>query len=236
MPDHTHETAWLAHLQLLDSALPVGAFAHSWGLEAAVATGDVHDTATLRAYLHALVHGRWAPSDARVVVLPWLLDDPRGGWREPDIWRLASVAHLSVPASRSREASVAIGRRLLRLVGDLHPELELAPLRAAIADGSCPSMHQLVHGWSAWQLGVERERAALGWLHASVAGAVNAAVRLMALGQTDAQRLVAELARELPAAWARVDDPDDPEPSSFAPFADEHAMRQPRLGAKLFMS
>ncbi|MCB0880312.1 MAG: hypothetical protein KDC46_15175 [Thermoleophilia bacterium] len=228
--------AWLAHLQLLDSALPVGAFAHSWGLEAAVALGDVHDLGSLREYLHDQLHGRWAASDARVVVLPWLLDDPRGSWGMDDVWRLATIAHLSVPASRSREAATAIGRRLLRLLPELHAELDIAPLRHAIAAGAAPSTHQLVHGWAAREIGIPRERAAIGWLHASVTGAVNAAVRLMALGQTDAQRLVADLARDLPAAWARTDDPDDPEPVSFSLLADEHAMLQPRLGARLFMS
>ncbi len=233
---HDDHHAWLAHLQLLDSALPVGAFAHSWGLEAAVALGDVTDTSSLRDYLHAQLHGRWAPADARIVVLPWLLDDPRGDWSHDQLWQLATTAHLAVPSSRSREASVAIGRRLLRLAADLHPHLDLAPLRDAVDRESCPPIHQLVHGWAARELGVARERAAIGWLHASVAAAVNAAVRLMSLGQTDAQRIVSDLARDLPAAWAAVDDPDDPQPRSFAPLADEHAMLQPRLRAKLFMS
>jgi len=230
--DHDH--AWLAHLQLLDSALPVGAFAHSWGLETAVATGDVRDAASLRRHLAALVHGRWAPFDARVAVLPWLLDE--AGVTIDDLCAIARVAHVSVPSSRSREASLAIGRRLLRLVPELHPSIDIDPIATAMTDGRCPTLHPLVYGAVARELGVSRERAALGWLHATVAGAVGAAVRLMSLGQTDAQRIVAAVARDLPDAWRAADDPGDPEPAAFAPLADEWAMRHPRLRARLFMS
>ena len=37
----------LGLLRLADSALPIGGYTHSWGLEAAIARGPVHDPETL---------------------------------------------------------------------------------------------------------------------------------------------------------------------------------------------
>ncbi len=39
-------------LQLGDSALPIGGYSHSWGLEAAVEAGAVHDALTLERWTH----------------------------------------------------------------------------------------------------------------------------------------------------------------------------------------
>ena len=45
---------WLAW-QVVDSAFPTGAFAHSWGLEAAWQQGEVEDVAALRRFLDASI-------------------------------------------------------------------------------------------------------------------------------------------------------------------------------------
>src|SRR5439155_25359702 len=45
---------WLTW-QIVDSAFPTGAFAHSWGLEAAWQQGEVNDLDALRAFLEASI-------------------------------------------------------------------------------------------------------------------------------------------------------------------------------------
>ena len=45
---------WLAW-QVIDSAFPTGAFAHSWGLEAAWQHGEVDDLDSLRLFLDASI-------------------------------------------------------------------------------------------------------------------------------------------------------------------------------------
>ncbi len=58
---------WLAW-QVVDSAFPTGAFAHSWGLEAAWQHGEVDDVDALRVFLDS------ATRQAGYAALPLLED------------------------------------------------------------------------------------------------------------------------------------------------------------------
>src|SRR4051812_14711892 len=54
-------------LQLGDSALPIGGYSQSWGLEAAVARGQVHDAATLEQWTRHWLREAAGPLEGVVV-------------------------------------------------------------------------------------------------------------------------------------------------------------------------
>ncbi|MGD1067526.1 MAG: urease accessory UreF family protein [Vulcanimicrobiaceae bacterium] len=62
-------TELTALLQLADAAFPAGAFAHSFGLETAIAEGRVVDEAGLTAWVRAYLRGIIAPLDGAAFVL-----------------------------------------------------------------------------------------------------------------------------------------------------------------------
>ncbi|HTW84380.1 MAG TPA: urease accessory UreF family protein [Candidatus Sulfotelmatobacter sp.] len=62
-------TELTALLQLADAAFPAGAFAHSFGLETAIADGRVGDEAALRAWIADYLRGIVAPLDGAAFVL-----------------------------------------------------------------------------------------------------------------------------------------------------------------------
>ncbi len=55
----------IALLQLADSSFPMGAFAHSYGLEQLVRDGMVRDAASLEAFVDSIVSLQLAPAEAR---------------------------------------------------------------------------------------------------------------------------------------------------------------------------
>src|SRR5215472_10861633 len=64
----TNMQHFLSLLQFADGLFPAGAYAHSFGLETCVQSGEVRNAAGAEAFLHAFLKGSAGPTDALVVV------------------------------------------------------------------------------------------------------------------------------------------------------------------------
>ncbi|MCP9776564.1 MULTISPECIES: urease accessory protein UreF [unclassified Cyanobium] len=185
-------TSRLRLFQLISPALPVGAFSYSEGLEVQVQRGLLLDGAGVRAWLEAeLQRGTLALEAAS---LPGLLLAEPAELRERDSWLLALREAAEVRAQQRQ-----MGASLLGLLADLGfnpPALNLAwPAAFALAGRA---------------LEVAATELVEAYLYGWVANQLSAALRLVPLGPTEAQRLqlglaplIAERALELVAA-----DPD----------------------------
>ncbi|MCP9802211.1 urease accessory protein UreF [Cyanobium sp. T1G-Tous] len=185
-------TSRLRLFQLISPALPVGAFSYSEGLEVQVQRGLLLDGAGVRAWLEAeLQRGTLALEAAS---LPGLLLAEPAELRERDSWLLALREAAEVRAQHRQ-----MGASLLGLLADLGfnpPALNLAwPAAFALAGRA---------------LEVAATELVEAYLYGWVANQLSAALRLVPLGPTEAQRLqlglaplIAERALELVAA-----DPD----------------------------
>jgi len=88
----------------------------------------------------------------------------------------------------SRDASLALGRRFLRLAAELLPALE--PLRSHLEASETESHHVTAFGLVTALAGIGERSAVLAWLHQSITTLVSAAQRLAPLGQTRASRIL----------------------------------------------
>jgi urease accessory protein len=199
-------------LQLADSALPVGGMAHSFGLESLVELGFVQPDGLeqfLRDWL-AEAGALEAAFCARTCAAP----DEFGALN----LRLAARK----PARESREASAAMGRRLLDLAARAYG---IDP-PAATGDLQYPCCF----GYVAGALRIPSGDAAAAFLQQSVAALISAG-QLMPLGHTQAQAILFRLKPAIAeAAVATVDAP------SFTPLIETASMCHARLTTRLFIS
>lgn len=224
---------WLQHAQLLDSAVPIGAFSHSFGLESLVQSGHINSLHDLREYSQGMLFGSWSTCDS-IAIKGVYEFTPQQQWDE--LWRLDLMLHCSRGARESREGMQKMGKRLLQLGQTMYPQLQWQPLTSAFKQQSCVGTYPLVYGWITLQLGIELADAVHGYLYSCLTSCVNNAVRLMSLGQTQAQTLIAQMLPLIPEAWLKVAELHPFDLATSTPMAEIAAMQHETLYSRLFMS
>ena len=197
------------HLMALTSpALPVGAFAYSQGLEAAVEAGLVRDEASADAWILGLLGSVQARLDvprlARMYAA-FARRDPEAALRE-------SARLLAGRESRElQDEDIAQGQALGRLLRDLG--VEGGAVLAAHADTTwaCAFARAATH------FGIGLAEASSGYLFAWATSQVAAAVKLVPLGQTSGQRITLRAIAAVPAAVTFGLALDDAEIGAAAP-------------------
>lgn len=224
---------WLAMQQLLDSALPIGGFSHSFGLETMVQEGRVVTATQLEAYAETMLLQSWATGDAMVIKALYESVET-GDWLR--IGNIERLVHLQRMGSEARSGVEKMGRRLLQLAVKVHPNLDWLPLAERCRTGELLATHPLVHAFICRLLGISAEQAAQGYFYTCIVTCVNSALRLMSIGQTEGQALIARLALRTTDAWRITDSLLPEDAHSNVPMADLMMIRHETLYSRLFMS
>lgn len=223
-------------LQLADTALPIGATAHSFGLETLVAEGlltvpqlplffqDYLVEVGRPEGLFCRVAHRLSQSDAPDFETAWLTLNMR-------------LSALKM-ARESRTASAMLGKRLLQLINTLepHPTWQLAWQAGLQAEVDLH--HAPVFGLIGGILQIEEDLTVLTYLQQSLAGLISVCQRLLPLGQQQATRLLWQLKPALleVTEQSRAGELDGPAAYAAAPLYDLAGMRHPALVTRLFIS
>lgn len=225
--------AFLALLQLCDTALPVGAFSFSHGLETYTQQGLIADAAMLQTWLETLLRHTMHGGHLLPVALAYRATAAADwGQLERLDQQLTAMKH----ARELRAASMKVGQRLLRLAQHIWPGPAIEHLDTLWRQGKIVAHHAVVLGLLGYELGLgERvivEAAGYQWL----SGMIAAALRLLPLGQSAGQRLLTTLLTHLPAIADDIRQQGWDDLASAAPEFDIRAMQHETLYSRLFQS
>jgi urease accessory protein len=182
----------------LSPAYPVGAFSYSSGIEWAVESGDIKNAATLRDWLAVIMAEGGGFCDAVFFV------HAHRAVTAGDDKALRAVAELAAAFAPSKERhleTTAQGRAFVEAIRAAWPCAALDRL-AAVWVG--PIAYPVAVGVAAAGHGIAIEDALGACLHAVTANLISAGVRLVPLGQTDGQRLLAAFESIVMATAARA--------------------------------
>jgi urease accessory protein len=170
-------------LQLASPSLPVGAYSYSEAIETLVSQEKITDAATLERWIRAEL--KWGSIGLDVAIISRLYSDSS----RLDYWNswLSAVRE----TQELKEQSHQMGFSLLRLISTIEPtlasqlneQLNQEEVNFAITYSALASY---------WQIPVED--AILGYLHSWVSNLVAAGLKLIPLGQSEAQKILLSLA------------------------------------------
>lgn len=190
-------------LQLASPALPVGAYSYSEGIEALVEAGVVHDQRTLEQWIRQELKYGAIRLEAAVALRAYhaIADDDLSALEDWNNWLSASRE-----TEELRSQSLQMGRSLLHLFLDLHPDLRYQIPSAlehhcnfAIAFGLAAAY---------WQ--IDPTSALLGYVQSWATNLINAGIKLIPLGQRAGQQLLVTLQPNLvDAIHAVMELPDE---------------------------
>ncbi|HVT10499.1 MAG TPA: urease accessory UreF family protein [Polyangia bacterium] len=221
------ELPLLRLLQIVSPALPTGAFAYSQGLEQAVAEKWVTDETEARMWLLGLL--RWSFATLDMPVLARLMT----AWRDGDALGVARWSRWLLACRPTRE----LRAEDRQLGGALARILEGLGITQAAGWGRRPDVtHATMFALAAVCFDVAPAAAVAGAAFAWAEAVTAAAVRLVPLGQTAGQRILAAAGAAIPALAARALTLMDDELGAAAPGQALASAAHETLYSRLFRS
>jgi urease accessory protein len=213
-------------LAWLSPAFPTGAFSYSSGLEWAVQAGDVTDEKSLRAWLEVIIRDGSGFCDAVLFAHAWRAA------AQCDAARLREIAELALAFAPTKEKyleTTAQGRAFFDTVRSAWPVEALGHIEGEIALPIAVAVACAAHA-------IPEKPALACMLQAYAANLISAGVRLIPLGQTQGQRLLARLESLVLATATRATATPLEKIGSIALRADLASMHHETQYTRLFRS
>ncbi|MEM9061269.1 MAG: urease accessory protein UreF [Pseudomonadota bacterium] len=206
----------------LSPGYPVGAFTYSHGMEWAIADGRVQNASTARAWIaDCLEHGA-GRSDAILLVAA------HRAVTAADAAALTEISDLAFALAPSAERLLetdAQGQAFSEVTGAVWGSDQSSALPYAVALGAEAARH-----------GIAVEPTVEMFLHAYVANLISACVRLVPMGQTDGQKVLAELMPQVRSVADDAQSSDLDDLGGCTILADIASMKHETQDVRLFRS
>ena len=217
---------WIARvLHFSDSALPVGAYAHSFGLEGVIQMGIVHDKETLRTFLKRDVTTALAHID---LPLTALAHHAAMDGQDEELKRLDQLSFALRPTRQLREAASKIGRQQASIYSKTWSKVEKIKLpheQSPIVLGALFAYEKAPVMAAMWSMAYQTFSALL-----------QAALKLLPIGPGATQELLHDALSSISKRLEAALQIPESEIGSFNPVWDIGASQHEHAPARLFIS
>ncbi|MDJ0312446.1 urease accessory protein UreF [Arthrobacter sp. H35-D1] len=219
--------------QLCDSALPTGAFSHSFGLETYLARGIVHDENSFAAWLRHFIDQQLVYSDGLAIRLT---TEALEGAGLADVWELDRRVTAQALPLQLRGAGIKMGLRMLEIGEGIFPAPALDEYRTQIKAGRCAGHTAVAFALTAHGLGIPLAQLMSAYFFSTATTLTQNAVRAIPLGQNAGQRVLRLMHGVVTSAVATAMTLEAEDLGAVAPGLEIAQMRHEYQHARMFMS
>lgn len=226
---HNNQLFYL--MQMAGGTFPSGGFSQSWGLETYVADGTVSDSTSFKEFATSYLESTVSRCEGPVMC---------------EAYRLAAVADTDAVAEleelscavkvtkESRESSLRMGKAFLRIMSDVINDECITELKKI--SGSEGITYPVIYGAVCGRLGIDLKPAVEAFVFSTVNALLQSAVKLVPLGNTQAQQVLTELYDDMEKSVLDSMQKSLDEISNFCPGFDIASIRHEFLTTRLYMS
>lgn len=218
-------------MQIAGGTFPSGGFSQSWGLETYVYRGVVKDAESFFEFLQVYLEAGIGRSEGPVMARAWELAEP---FEPQQIRDLNAVSNALKATAETRAAGIRMGKAFFRVMEGVLEDERMQQVKSLTR--GIELSYPVIYGVVARIMGIDLQAAMEGYVFNAANGLVQSAVKLIPLGNTEAQRIlyqaseslmhVVELSLEVP-----VEDV-----SNFCPGLDIASIEHETLPVRLYMS
>jgi urease accessory protein len=221
-------------LQFAGGTFPTGAFSQSWGLETYVATGKVHDLKSFEGFLQAYIQGVLAHFEGPVLCRAYQLAESKSAIDYAQLAQLEELVTAMRLTRESREASHRTGKALIRIASSM---LDRKDLNKYYETGKESGInYPVAFGLLAALMNVPKEDALAAFVFSAVNGIVQSGVKLIPLGNGEAQKLILESYESIGNVVEEALATPFEDIYSFCPAFDVASIHHEDLQTRLYMS
>lgn len=220
-----------ALMQLNGGTFPTGGFSQSWGLETYVTDGMVHDSETFKAFLETYLDAAVGRCEGPLLLKAYQLVEPL---QEEELKELEQLSNASKVTKESREASIRMGKAFLRLMEPILDDERLSAISKLFK--SREVSYPVIYGAVCRLLELDAEEAIRAYVYSTANTLVQSAIKLVPLGNTEAQQVLFEAADMMEdAVKLSMEIPVD-DITNFCPGMDIASIKHETLAVRLYMS
>ncbi len=218
-------------LHISDPTLPIGGYAHSYGLESYVQRGVVCDVQTAKTFVNNSLHYNLKFNDALYVRVAW---ESTTRERYDELATFDEECTALKSPMEIRMASLKLGVRLLKIFNRRLSGEGVDAMARIVKSGG--GHYPIIYGAIAALLGLSLRDTLLSFYYNSMVCMVTNAVKLIPLGQLSGQDIIFEMEEELEQLCEETILLDVEVRGVCAVGFDIKSMQHERLYSRLYMS
>lgn len=225
--------AQLKLFQFCDSQFPTGAFSHSFGLETYIQRGDVHDGASFKRWLEVFLTEQLTYTDGLAMRMTYqAIQD-----NQPEaIERLDQLLFVQNIPRETRIGTKQMGKRMINLAHALYDDSWIEWYYNKTQEYALRTHPAVVFAILGHHLEMSIEETIEYYFYQNVSSLTQNAVRAIPLGQTEGQKIVAEMIPFITETRQTVMQLEDSNFGLTAPGIEMNQLEHENVNVRIFIS